>query len=232
MSDKLSSEGLELDIQIPLSRNRRTMARRMAKAHDQVLRIPLFGDANVHQWWWRKERDVTIRIIRALVQGCIQEPILNSWFHAEEEKPSLEVRSNIDLGLAVNTEHGLLVPVIRDVARVTYDVMREIIKDFKSRAKQRKIKGEEMANPTISLSNIGAASSGAVRYVNPVIVPPQVAILATASVRENVVVSRDTGKPAAEFVMPLSFVFDHRVITGVEATNFFEAVVTDLEKAD
>ena len=95
----------------PLRGVRRAMASRMAHAHAEVVPATVSDEADVGGW---RGRDVTVRLVRAIVAGCAREPALNVWYNSQSQGRRLHRK--IDLGIAVDTEDGLFVPVLRDVA--------------------------------------------------------------------------------------------------------------------
>src|SRR4029077_219300 len=91
----------------PLRGMRRAMAQRMTAAHAEVARTTVTDEADIEGW--QKGEDVTIRIVRAIASACQAEPSLNAWYNAEAGERRLIKR--IDIGIAVDTEGGLIVPV-------------------------------------------------------------------------------------------------------------------------
>jgi pyruvate dehydrogenase E2 component (dihydrolipoamide acetyltransferase) len=192
----------------------------MAHAHAEVVPATVSDDADLHAW---TAGDVTIRIVRAIVAGCAAEPALNAWYDSQQQGRRLHPK--IDLGIAVDTEDGLFVPVLRDVANRAPDDLRRGLERMKADILARKIPPEELRGATITLSNFGTLSG---RYAAPVVVPPQVAILSTGRIAPRVVAV--DGRPAVHKIMPLSLTFDHRVVTGGEAARFLAAVIEDLQR--
>jgi 2-oxoisovalerate dehydrogenase E2 component (dihydrolipoyl transacylase) len=202
---------------------RRTMAQSMALSRDSVMECSVFDDADLHAW--RAGSDYTARVLRAITAGVRAEPVLNAWFDAPSQTRTLF--EHIDVGIAVDTTDGLLVPVIRQVQRRTPSQLREELDRLKNAARDRTIAGEELRNFTFMLSNFGGMAG---RYATPVVVPPAVAILGTGRVRPDVVAVGD--RIEIHLRMPLSLTFDHRVVTGGEAVRFLAAVLADLELSE
>ena len=198
---------------------RRAMAKRMAQAHAEVVPATVVDDADVDAW--RDGEDVTIRLIRTMVAGCKAEPSLNAWYDSQAGGRRLHER--IDLGIAVDTQDGLFVPVMRDVGNRDKADLRRGLERMKADIKVRKIPPEELRGATITLSNFGKLAG---RYAAPVVVPPQVGILSAGRVAPRVIAI--DGSPAVRRTLPLSLTFDHRPVTGGEAARFLAAVVADL----
>ena len=202
---------------------RRAMANTMSQARDEVMPTTVTDDAVLHAWGDAKP-DVTLRLIRAIVAGAKAEPSLNAWFdHVEIGR---RVLPKVHLGIAVDTPEGLFVAVMQDVGSRDEASLRKGLEKMKADATARTIPAEELRGYTITLSNFGRFGG---KYATPVIVPPTVAIIAAGKTRDAVVPVN--GEIRIAKVLPLSVTFDHRAVTGGEATRFLAAMIKDLEKA-
>jgi 2-oxoisovalerate dehydrogenase E2 component (dihydrolipoyl transacylase) len=199
---------------------RRAMAQSMSLSRDSVMACSVFDDADLHSWG--AGRDYTTRVLRAITAGVRTEPGLNAWFDGQSQSRTLF--EQIDVGIAVDTIDGLLVPVIRHVEKRSPAQLRVELDRLKRAARERTVASEELRNFTFMLSNFGSMAG---RYATPIVVPPAVAILGTGRVRRDVIAAGEQIEIHTR--MPLSLTFDHRVITGGEAVRFLGAVITDLE---
>ena len=206
----------------PLRGMRRAMAQRMASAHAEVARTTVTEEADVEAW--KKGDDITIRLVRAIAAAAKAEPSLNAWYNAQAGERRLINR--IDIGIAVDIEGGLIVPVLRNVGERNAKDLRAGLDRMRADAAARSIPPEELRGATITLSNFGMIGG---RFANLVVVPPQVAIVGAGRAAQQVVA--DDGVPAVRRVLPLSLTFDHRVVTGGEAARFLMALKSDLEHA-
>ena len=100
---------------------RRAMARNMTLASNEVVPVTVCEDADVDDW--KDGEDVTLRLIRAIAAGCKAEPALNAWY--DTDSVGRRLLKKIDLGIAVDTEEGLFVPVLHDVGNRSVDDLRE-----------------------------------------------------------------------------------------------------------
>src|SRR5467141_1454740 len=200
---------------------RRAMALRMAAAHAEVVRTTVTEEADIEDW--RKGEDVTIRLVRAIAAACQAEPALNTWYNAEAGERRLIKR--IDIGIAVDTEGGLIVPVLRNVGERDARDLRAGLDRLRADAAARSIPPEELRGATITLSNFGMIGG---RFANLIVVPPQVAIIGAGRIAQRVVAH--LGQPSVRRVLPLSLTFDHRVVTGGEAARFVVTLKSDLER--
>ncbi len=207
----------------PLRGMRRAMAQSMSQSRDQVAGSTVCDDADIHEWSQRG--DYMLRLMRAMICAWRAEPALNAWYDPVTQSRFLV--AHIDLGIAVDTPGGLIVPVVRSIERKSPDELRAAIALQKEAAHRRATHPSDLRDFTLMLSNFGTLAG---RYGIPRVVPPAVAILGAGKVREDAVVVG--GAVRAHRRMPLSLSFDHRCITGGEACRFLAAVITDLEKPE
>jgi 2-oxoisovalerate dehydrogenase E2 component (dihydrolipoyl transacylase) len=199
---------------------RRAMAQNMELATAEVASATIMDDADIDTW--PKGTPTLMRLVRALVAGCRAEPALNAWY--DSEKIGRWVMKKIDIGVAVDTPDGLLVPVLRNCGERSPDELKTALEKLINDARARKVPPEELRANTITLSNYGSIAG---RYASPVVLPPTVAILGAGRIAKQVVVVDD--QPAVRRMLPLSLTFDHRVVTGGEAGRFLKAVIADLQ---
>jgi pyruvate dehydrogenase E2 component (dihydrolipoamide acetyltransferase) len=206
----------------PLSAIERNMAKTMTQAWQQVVPVTLTEDVSIQAW--QPQQDPSWRIIRALVQACEQHPSLNAHFDGQSMQRTLF--STVNIGMAMDSQHGLLVPVIKHAETLTAQTVREQIDHYKKAVQERAIAPEDLQGSTIQLSNFGSLAG---RYASPIIVPPIVAILGTGKIRQEI--RPEKNQPACHHILPLSLTVDHRVITGGEAARFLKTLMEDLERA-
>jgi pyruvate dehydrogenase E2 component (dihydrolipoamide acetyltransferase) len=206
----------------PLRGMRRAMAQRMAASNAEVAPATVTDEADLGAW--AAGEDATIRLVRAVAAACRAEPSLNAWYNAAAAERRLIAR--IDIGIAVDTEGGLIVPVLRNVAERDPHDLRAGLDRLRTDAAARAIPPDELRGATITLSNFGMIGG---RFAILVVVPPQVAIVGAGRIAPRVVVHE--GRPAVRPVLPLSLTFDHRVVTGGEAARFIVALKGDLERS-
>ncbi len=205
----------------PLKGMRRAMAQRMASAHAEVVPATVTDEADIGDW--PAAEDITIRLVGAIVAACKAEPSLNVWYNAHAGERRLIGR--IDIGIAVDTDGGLIVPVLRNAGERDVKDLRAGLDRMRADARARTIPPEELRGATITLSNFGTIGG---RFASLVVVPPQVAIVGCGRVDQRVTVHR--GEVAVRRILPLSLTFDHRVVTGGEAARFLAALKAELER--
>lgn len=156
-------------------------------------------------------------IVKALVAASRQFPALNA--SIDEVNNEIVYKKFYNIGIATDTDNGLIVPVIKDADRKSIWMIAEAIKDLASRGREGKLAANEMKGSTISITNIGSAGG---MFFTPIINYPEVAILGTGRISEKPVVKN--GEIVAAPVMALSLSFDHRLIDGATAQNFMNYI--------
>jgi len=211
----------------PLRGVRRAMAINMERAHVEVVPATVTEEADIHEWPF--DCDVTLRLVRAIVAGCKAEPALNAWYLSRDagREGGRRLHDKVDLGIAMDTEDGLFVPVLRDVGGRPAADLRQGLERMKADVRTRSVPSEELRGQTITLSNFGMFGG---RHAALVVLPPQVAILGAGRIAERAVAQ--AGQVSARRVLPLSLTFDHRAVMGGEASRFLAAVVADLERPE
>ncbi len=204
----------------PLRGMRRAMAQRMALAHREVVPAGVTDEADIGDW---SSDDISARLIRAIGVACKAEPSLNAWYFSQSNARHLIKR--VDVGIAVDTENGLIVPVMRNVSERDAAELRAGLDTLRADAAARTIPPEELRGATITLSNYGMIGG---RFAYLTVVPPQVAIIGAGRAADRPVVK--DGAVVVRRLLPLSLIFDHRVVTGGEGTRFLMALKADLEK--
>lgn len=215
------SQQIETEL-TPLSNVRRAMVLSMSQSHRNVVPVSLVDDVDVHAW--KGQQDISIRLIRAIEQACIEIPIMNAYF--DSDKMGYRIKEHINIGVAVDTSHGLYVPVLKDVVHRDNNELRQQIDYFKEMAQTRSFSSEDLRGATIMLSNFGTFAG---RYANPILLPPIFTIIGVGRIREQVV--PENGQPSIHRILPLSVTSDHRFITGGEIARFLKVLIDSLEKA-
>lgn len=204
-----------------LSPARRAMTMSMTQSREHIVPVSISDNADIHDW--QGKQDTTVRLLRAVQAGLEAVPLCNAYF--DGQKMAYQLNAAINIGIAVDTPHGLFVPVIKDVNKQSNEQLRETINRFKIQAKEKSLPAKDLKGATSMLSNFGTIAG---RYASPVIVPPMVSIIGIGGSFENVVAHE--GKPMIRRTLPISITVDHRIITGGEAARLLKAVMESLAK--
>ncbi|MYL16958.1 2-oxo acid dehydrogenase subunit E2 [Halorubrum distributum] len=166
-------------------------------------------------------------VMKAIVAGLKEHPYLNSELREEDE--AIVLKKDYNLGIAVATDAGLMVPVVDDVDEKGLFELADEVNDLAARARERKLKPAEMKGGTFTITNFGAIGG---EYATPIINYPETAILGLGAIEERPVV-REGADGASEVVpaptLPLSLSIDHRVVDGAIAAQFANTVMEHLE---
>lgn len=175
----------------------------------------------------RKKQNATYLpfIIKAVIASLKGHPMCAAAL--DEAKNEIIYLKYYNIGIAVDTEHGLMVPVIRDAAKKSIEEIGNELTSIAKRAKTRKITLDEMRGGSFTVSNVGAVGG---MFATPLMPYPQSAILALGRIREEAVV-RD-GKIEIGKILPLSLTFDHRIVDGADAARFCNKVATLLSSPE
>ncbi len=160
---------------------------------------------------------VTVMAVRAVVAALKAYPHFNASFDPDCEELILKQYYNI--GVAVDTEHGLLVPVIRDADRQSVLELATVLDEMSGQARARKLALEQLRGGTFTISNLGGIGGTG---FSPIVYYPEVAILGIARGRQEQVIVN--GVPQVRLMLPLSLSYDHRVIDGADGARFLRMV--------
>jgi len=218
----------------PIKGIRKTLIKNLLKFQQMAVPVTSMDEADITDLWNLREREKGPLLekgvhltflpffIKAVQHALIEHPLLNA--SIEEEKEEILIKKYYHMGIAVDTPDGLMVPVIRDVDKKTILMLAEEIQNLSERAKERKIKLEELRGSTFTLTNYGHFGG---TFATPALNYPNVAILGTGKISEKPWMKG--GEMVIRKILPLSLTFDHRVADGVEAAKFLTKIVRYLE---
>lgn len=218
----------EITETIPLTGVKKVVAERMTKSYQTTPQLTITTEADVTQTFksyqetklkFKEERNLKLTflhiIIKATISALRDHQILNSALMNGKVK----VFKDINMGVAVATERGLIVPVIHRVNSKTLVEIASFVENLSRRARSDELSIEDVIGGTFTISNLGAYG---VNIFTPIINPPQCAILGVGRLAEKPVVIE--GKIEVRRMLPLSLTFDHRVIDGVPAARFLQSL--------
>lgn len=218
----------------PLSGIRMVTARRTQASWQNIPHVFQFDEADISEIekYMEKNREkaeeaggkltITAILLKIAANALQHFPKFNA--SIDPEKEEMILKHYIHIGIAVDTDSGLLLPVIRDVDKKSIiDLAAEITK-VAEKAREGKLSPDEMKGGNFSISNLGGI--GGTNFT-PIIYHPQVAILGVARAKTSPVYSDGEFKPRE--ILPLSLSYDHRLIDGAEGTQFLHWIVEALE---
>jgi pyruvate dehydrogenase E2 component (dihydrolipoamide acetyltransferase) len=218
-----------------LSRIRKTIAANMVNSVQTIPQLTNFDDADITELeQWRKESSADYEkeqikltsmafVMKAVALALKEHRTVNASLDIENEQ--IIYKQYVNIGVAVDTERGLVVPVVREVDRLSIKEIAKSLGELAQKARAGQTAIEEMRGGSFTISNLGAI--GGV-YSTPIINPPEVGILLVGRARMlPVVVDGDRIEP--RLMMPLSLTYDHRLVDGAAAARFLNEVIDYLE---
>ena len=210
---------------------RRAIARRMTDSKQQAPHFyesieiemdALLAALAIHNEGREKERraTVTAALVRALAATLTGHPAFNAVWDGDE----LEQVDAVNLGIAVDLPDGLIAPALLGCERLDLDATADALRDLVARARARRLRAAELSEGTFTLSNLGASP---IDSFTAIVVPPQVAILATARAAERPVVRE--GAITVRRMMTVTLSADHRAVDGAAAARFLADLKSAIE---
>src|SRR5918995_1662421 len=218
---------------VPMSRLRQRVAERLVQSQSTAAILTTFNEVNMapvmemrkrYQERFEKEHGVRLGFmsffVKAAVHALKRFPVVN----ASIDGTDIVYHGYFDIGVAVSSPRGLVVPILRDTDRMSFAEIEKKIGDFGKRAQDGKLAIEELTGGTFSISNGGVFGS---MLSTPIINPPQSAILGVHATKERPVA--ENGQVVAPPMNYLALSYDHRIIDGREAVLFLVSIKDALE---
>jgi pyruvate dehydrogenase E2 component (dihydrolipoyllysine-residue acetyltransferase) len=212
-----------------MSRLRQTIARNMVQSYTTIPQLTNFDDADVTELEDMREQskadyaDRGIRltamafVIKAIASSLRRHPMLNA--SVDMENHTVIYKEYVNIGIAVDTDRGLVVPVLRDADRKSISQIASEIDELASSVRDGQFDLDMLKGGTFTVSNLGSVGG---TYSTPIINPPQVAILLVGRSRIVPHIVDDAVVP--RLMMPLSITYDHRLVDGAAAARFTNEV--------
>ncbi len=167
---------------------------------------------------------VTAILVKALSRALSEFPKFNSSIHMGSR--TIVYKKYVNIGVAVDTERGLLVPVIRDVDKKDITQVSVELTDISSRAREKRLSADRLQGGSFTITNLGGIGG---IFFTPILNPPEVAILGVS--RSSFEPAYVDGEFVPRFMLPLSLSYDHRIIDGAEAARFLRWLCEMLERS-
>lgn len=206
---------------IPLSRIKKISGKHLTHCWTTIPHVTQFDEVNIEQMeqfrQHQKERNIKLSplvfIMKAVVQVLKNHPNFNASLDKNGE--NLVIKKYFNLGIAVDTPNGLVVPVVRDVGKKSLIELAKELKETSERAREGLLKPEEMRDVGFTISSLGGI--GGTQFT-PIINSPEVAILGVSRTQIKPIWNGESFEPTA--MLPLALSYDHRVIDGAEGARF------------
>ncbi len=214
---------------------RKTIGQRMQESWQNIPHVTQFDEADITDLLALRKKlapkvekaggklTVTILILKAVVKALEALPVFNT--SLDEATDELVYKKYIHLGVAVDTEAGLIVPVLKDADKKGLGQLAKELGDLAEKTRTRKIAPDDLKGGTFTISNLGGIGG---TFFTPIVNRPEVAILALGKGVVKPVVDKD-GKIVARTMLPIGVSYDHRVIDGADGARFIRALVEAIE---
>jgi len=232
-SISVSDENFRVEKRVPMSRLRQRVAERLKAAQNTAAILTTFNEVNMkpvmelrnrYKEKFLERHNVKLGFMsffaKAVVEALKQFPIIN----ATVDNDDIIYHGYFDIGIAVGTPRGLVVPILRNVDSMSFADIELAIQDYGNRAREGKLTLEELTGGTFSISNGGVYGS---MLSTPILNPPQSAILGMHNIVERPVV--ENGEIVIRPMMYLALSYDHRIIDGHDAVLFLVAIKQIIE---
>ena len=227
-----STEARE-DKRVPMTSLRKSIAKRLVSAQQESAMLTTFNEVNMqnimdlrkrYKEGFEQSHGVSLGFmsffVKAVVEALKEFPVLN----ASVEGDDIIYHDYFDIGIAVSTPRGLIVPIIRDADSLSFAGIETSISDFALRARENKITIEELTGGTFTITNGGVFGS---MLSTPIINPPQSGILGMHSIQARLIAKN--GEVVIAPMMYLALSYDHRIIDGKEAVQFLVHIKNIIE---
>jgi 2-oxoglutarate dehydrogenase E2 component (dihydrolipoamide succinyltransferase) len=213
---------------------RRRLAERLVQAQQTAALLTTFNEIDMsavnqlrqmHKDAFKDKYNVRLGLMSFFVKATVEALKLIPEVNAEIRDDSIVYRNYFDIGVAVGGGRGLVVPMLRDAQSMSFAAIEIAIGDFARRARENKLKPDELQGGTFTISNGGVYGS---LLSTPIINPPQSAILGMHAAQE-----RPVARDGAVVIRPMMYValsYDHRIIDGREAVTFLKQIKTSIEE--
>lgn len=221
---------------VPMTRLRQRIAERLKDAQNTAAMLTTFNEVDMtnimalrsqHKDAFEKKYGTKLGFMSFFVKACIQGLKELPSVNAEIEGTDLVYKNYYDIGVAVGTPQGLVVPVVRDADKLNFASIEKTIGELGKKAKDGKLSMADLTGGTFTITNGGIYGS---LMSTPILNPPQSGILGMHSIKERAVVIN--GKVEARPMMYLALSYDHRIIDGREAVTFLVRVKECIENPE
>ncbi|MES9926951.1 MAG: 2-oxoglutarate dehydrogenase complex dihydrolipoyllysine-residue succinyltransferase, partial [Candidatus Thiodiazotropha sp. 6PDIVS] len=222
-----------IEQRVPMTRLRKRVAERLIEAQQTAAILTTFNEVNLqavsnlratYRDTFEKRHDVRLGFmsffVKATVEALKQFPIVNATMDGDD----ILYHGYFDIGIAVSSPRGLVVPILRDADQLSFAAIEQRIREYGEKAKQGSLSYDDLTGGTFSITNGGVFGS---MLSTPILNPPQSAILGMHSIQQRPVVEK--GEIVARPMMYLALSYDHRIIDGRDAVQFLVTIKQLLE---
>ena len=218
---------------VPMTRLRRTIAERLVKAQQEAALLTTFNEVDMSEIMalrkqfgesFQAKHGVKLGFMSFFVKACVEALKEFPEVNAEIRGTNIVYHRHYDIGIAVGTDRGLVVPVLRSAERLSFSEIEKGIGDFGKRAKENKLLPDELQGGTFTISNGSVYGS---LLSTPIVNPPQSGVLGMHAIQE-----RPVAREGAVVIRPMMYLalsYDHRIIDGRGAVSFLKKIKDIIE---
>ncbi len=218
---------------VPMTRLRARIAERLLEAQQTTAMLTTFNEVNMqpvmdlrakYQERFKTKHEIKLGFMSFFIKACCEALKEFPAVNASVDGNDIIYHGYFDVGVAVSTERGLVVPIIRDADQMSLAEMEQAVAEYAGKAREGKLSMEDLSGGTFSLTNGGTFGS---LMSTPILNPPQSAILGMHKIEQRAVV--ENGEIVARPMMYVAMSYDHRIVDGKEAVSFLVKVKDVLE---
>jgi 2-oxoglutarate dehydrogenase E2 component (dihydrolipoamide succinyltransferase) len=233
MALRPSPKGGRIEQRVPMTRLRARIAERMVQAQSTQALLTSFNEVDLHlvnelraryKEAFEKQHGVKLGFMSFFAKACVEALRKFPAVNASVENNDIVYHDYFDIGVAVSTDRGLIVPILRDADQLSFAEIEKSIGNFAARARAGTITMEELTGGTFTITNGGVFGS---LLSTPIVNSPQSAILGMHKIQERPVAV--DGQVVVRPMMYIALTYDHRIIDGREAVQFLVTVKQCLE---
>ena len=227
------ANNLRPEQRVPMTRLRAKVAERLLQAQQSAAMLTTFNEVNMqnvmdlrNQYKTRFEQKHAVKLgfmsffVKASIEALKRFPVIN----ASIDENDIIYHGYYDIGIAVSTEKGLIVPVLRDADQLDFAGIEQSIVDFGEKTRSGRLRYEDLKGGTFTITNGGIFGS---MLSTPILNPPQSAILGMHAIKERAIV--ENGQIVIRPIMYVALSYDHRLIDGRDAVQFLVTIKECLE---
>jgi len=223
---------------VPMKGVRKAIAKKMVESFTHAVHVTAFDEADVTRLWELREREkkraelegVKLTFMPFIIKACVhalkEHPFVNSTL--DEQNDEIILKKYYNIGVAVDTEDGLIVPVVKGADIKSIKNIAKEIEELAEKARYRVLDIGDMKGGTFTITNYGSIRG---TFATPIINYPEAAILGVGRIFDKLVVEEDS-KAYKRKTLPLSLSFDHRIFDGADAAQFMKTLIEHLEDPD
>ncbi|MBM3232323.1 2-oxo acid dehydrogenase subunit E2 [Candidatus Pacearchaeota archaeon] len=220
---------------VPVKGIRKVIAQNMIKSLSQSAQVTAMEDIDVSKLWDLRQKEkehfaiegVKLTFMPFVIKAVVKALQKHHKVNSSLEGDNIVLKKYYNIGIAVQTDEGLMVPVLKIAERKSISEIAKEIESLAEKCRSRTIDTMDLKGSTFTITNYGSVGG---TYATPIINPGEVAILGTGRIFNRAVLDEKTGKVRNAKILPISLTFDHQVLDGAEATLFIEELKSLLEE--